>query len=162
MAREVFLGLTTTDFGHSMLNTLGYASIIFAGAGAAYLTSLVSKGILKSKMISFLSGSAAGIAATYFAVKYAPHVILPDQKALKFLVMAVVSVTFVKAYKQNPNPINTLIAVPACLIILSSVGGMFAHIGRGQLYVFGVVGSGLSVKDAASVAWSDNESDDGY
>ena len=64
MPREIFMGLTTTDFGSSLKNNLGYACIGFAGAAVAGLTAALVIRLLRSKEVSRFIGTVAGTAAS--------------------------------------------------------------------------------------------------
>ena len=152
MSQQIIMGLTTADFGCSLLNTAGYAAVVFGGAAAAYLTSFIFKRTVNSTLLALITGAAAGIAVAYFAVKYSPHIVLPDEKALKFLVMFALSLFAIlksRASRHLPYPIKPLLIGAGCIILLTSVGGMFAHIGRPQLYFLGFFGGIGAVAAAA-------------
>lgn len=164
MTRAI-MGLTTTDLGYSFLNTAGYAAVGFGGIAAAYLTSFIFMQTLRSRLLAFLVGAAAGIATTYYAVKYAPHHVLPDQKALKFLLMFAIGAfgAFRFSHVHNPHPIISLLKVVGGVIMLTSIGGMFAHIGREQFLIWGCIGGIGSIgAAAASVTGRFSSSSDDY
>lgn len=102
-------------------------------------------------------GTLAGTAATSLIVNRVPFVTLSDEIAFAFhklLLVGILFAGFVKLYGMmfakslgldSINSIaNDVTYVVLKISLFSTIGGMFAHIGHGQLYVIGTGASFIS------------------
>jgi hypothetical protein len=138
-------GLTTQDLGNAFWNGISQNAMFLGGMAVAGTTAMVAHRILvshshsgqssaKKPLLCALIGIGVGIAASLNYADRLHHVNFAADKALKFLVLSLVT-----------GAIGLKAGRTEMVISLITLGGAFGYFGRGVLHAHGTIGAVIGV-----------------
>lgn len=135
-------GLTTRDIENALWNGLSESAMLFGGMAVAVAANAISRSLLPNDhrdkasgmkhLVCTVIGISAGVYASFRYANRLPHVTFAADKALKFLVISIVTAA-----------IGAQIGWAGTAIALITSGGAFGYFGRSVLRCEGAIGAVL-------------------